>query len=128
MADLSIPPDFPLRVPQGADWPGISIPVIDSAGVPRTSLTGCTALGRIRRRPDDELPLFTWSTTPAAGQGLITLVGGEVQFGVTAAQSALWTWQSARWQVDLIDPLAPAGMQDIRVGQGVIVLDPDYIP
>ena len=126
MPDLSIPADYPLRVPQGADWPGIAIPIFDAAGAVRTSLAGCTALGAVRDRPGGPA-LFVWSTTPATGQGLITLVGGSVTFGITAAQSALFTWRSARWQVDVIDPNAAAGQQEIRAGQGPIVCDLSYL-
>lgn len=126
MADLSIPTDYPLRVPQGADWPGISIPIYAADGTVRTSLAGCTATGAIRDRPGGPA-LFVWSTSPATGQGQITLTGGNVLFGILAAQSVLFTWRTARWQVDLIDPAAPAGQREIRAGQGPITLDPTYL-
>ena len=126
MADLSIPADFPLRVPQGADWPGVAIPIVAADGTPRTSLAGCTAHGAIRYRPG-EAALFEWSTTPTTGQGLITFTGSALTFGITAAQSSAFVWRAARWQVDLLDPNAPPGQQEIRAGQGPIVLDLSYL-
>lgn len=125
MADLSIPTDFALRIPVGADWPGDAIPIIGADGTPRTSLAGCTATGAIRGRPG-ATPFYVWSTSPAAGQGPITLVGGNLTFAVPAAHSALWTWRIARWQITLTDPSAPAGQQVIWVGRGPVEAVPTY--
>lgn len=122
-----IPLDTPLRIPQGADWAGIQIPIYDAAGVLRTSLAGCTAAGAIRGRAHLDPALFEWSTTPTAVQGLITFSGGYVIVGVTGALSSEWTFRNARWQVDLTDPSAPAGQRIIRAGQGPVIVDHSYL-
>lgn len=122
-----IPPDTLLRIPQGADWAGIQIPIYDASGALRTSLSGCTAAGAIRGRAHLEPPLFEWSTTPSAGKGLITFSGGYVVVSVTGALSAVWTFRNARWQVDLTDPNAPMGQRVIRAGQGPLVVDHTYL-
>lgn len=127
VATVRVPADFELRIPQGADWAGVKIPIYDAAGALRTSLSGCTATGSIRGRAHLDPPLFVWSTSPAAGQGTITFSGGYVVVGVTGALSALWTFRNARWQVDLTDPNAPAGQRIIRAGQGPLVVDHSYL-
>jgi hypothetical protein len=121
--DLSIPAEFAIRIPQNADWPGDTIPIYDATGAARTSLPGCTAAGAIRDKPGGT-PLYLWSTSPAAGQGQITFVGGSVTFSVPAAHSALWTWRFARWLITLTDPNAPPGQQTIWVGHGPAELVP----
>lgn len=121
------PADTLLRIPQGADWAGVKIPIYDAAEVLRTSLSGCTAAGAIRGRAHLDPPLFVWSTSPTAGQGAITFSGGYVVISVTGALSALWTFRNARWQVDLTDPNAPVGERIIRAGQGPLIVDHSYL-
>lgn len=125
MPDLSTPPETLLQIPQAADWPGISIPIAAADGTARTSLNGCTVHGSIRSTTTGPT-LYTWSTTPTTGQGQVTLVGGNVVFGVPGAHSALWTFTRVRWQMDLLDPNAPAGLQNVRVGQGEVLVLPSY--
>lgn len=111
-----------LLIEQGADWPGISVPMLDKLNAPFT-VTGCTAHGQIKGHRNDTVPIFTWSSTPAAGEGLITLVGTSVAWRLLAAESELWTFTRAEYQIELHNPAGPVGDQTIRVAQGAVLLD-----
>lgn len=111
--------DFQLE--QGADWPGWAFHIVDAAGNPKTLTSGMVGSGYIG--PTGGPAIFTWSTAPAAGQGLITLVGTTFTPTVTAAQTRLWGWSNMPYQLYLFDPAAPVGSQTIRVARGTIYLD-----
>lgn len=110
-----------LYIEQGADWPGLAFPIFDEQDDP-FDLAGCTARGQIRLTPNQSAsvpPLFTWSTDPDDDPGgLIVLTGNLVIIGVTGAASSAWTFQKARYDIELTDPGAQPGKQTIRVAQG----------
>lgn len=124
ITSTTIPPDTPLRIPKGADWAGVQIPIYDSAGVLRSSLVGCTAVGAIRPRPGDPTSLYVWSTSPSAGQGALTFSGGYLVVGVLGAHSSLFGFTVACWRVDLTDPSAPVGQRTIIAGHGPLIVEP----
>jgi len=114
-----------LHIEQGADWPGLAFPIFDSVGAPY-DLAGCTALGMIRQTPFTEPSLFTWSTSPTSGQGLITLSGNLLTVRVLGVESAawgLWTWSSSRYDINLTNPSAPVGQRTFRIADGAVYLD-----
>jgi hypothetical protein len=112
---------YPLCIPQGADWPGIDFPIIGPDGTPY-DLTGCSALGQIRSSPGSDQLYFTWSTSPTAGQGLITLSTSTLNIRVLAAESSLWTFEYGAYDILLTNPAAPMGFQESRVVMGKVIV------
>lgn len=113
--------DIDMIVEQGVDWPGITVPILDKLGAPFDP-SGCSAHGEIRvRRSDDAL--FIWSSTPAAGQGTITLSPAGVSWSLLAVHSLLWSFTDARYEIKIHNPAGPVGDRDIRVAQGAVSLD-----
>lgn len=85
-----------LHIPQGATWPGLSWPLYDPAdGTTLLDLTGWSARSQIRPDPDSSTVHWTWDSTPAEGEGTVTLVGGHVGLNLTDEQSELFTWRTA---------------------------------
>jgi hypothetical protein len=111
-----------LTIEQGSDWAGISVPMLDAADAPFT-VTSCTAHGQIKLRRGDSAAIFTWSSDPDPGEGLITLSGTSVRWRVLASESDPWTFSTAEYQIELHDPNASVGNQQIRVAQGQVLLD-----
>lgn len=111
-----------LYLDQGADWPGIGLPVFTKDGA-AYNLTGCTVRGQIRRDPDDDDALFTWSTNPASGQGAVVFDGSRVKFSVTGDQSSLWGFSHARYDLFLTNPAAPVGERKLRIAKGLVFLN-----
>jgi hypothetical protein len=111
-----------LTIEQGSDWAGISVPMLDSADAP-FDVTACSAHGQIKLRRGDAQTVFTWSDDPDPGEGLITLTGTSVAWRVLASESDPWTFSTAEYQIELHDPNASVGNQQIRVAQGRVLLD-----
>lgn len=118
--------EYPLVIPQGADWPGINFPIIGADGSPY-DLTGCSALAQIRPLPASTELFFTWSTSPTTGQGLITLnVGAStLNIRVLATESAPWTFNRGYYDILLTNPSAPVGLQVSRVAMGAVHVSED---
>lgn len=116
--------DYPLVIPQGADWPGVDFPIIGPDGSPY-DLTDCTARGQIRVDPDSSVALYTWDTTPALGEGLIVLSGSTLTIRVLAAESALWTFTKGVYDILVTNPDAPTGLQLSRVAMGTVHVSRD---
>lgn len=112
-----------LHIEQGADWPGIGFPILDANNEP-VDLGGCTALGQIRKLPRDPTALFSWSTIPMFGQGLVVFVDNLVTISVLGDASALWTFATARYDLKLTNPNAPVGQRLIRVASGAVYVSP----
>lgn len=112
---------YDLLIPQGADWPGVNYPIIGPDNLPY-DLTGCTAKGQIRPSPGSDELYYTWSTSPSAGDGLITLSGSTLTIRVLASESALWTFTSASYDILLTNPAAPVGLQVSRVAMGSVTV------
>jgi hypothetical protein len=106
-------------IPQGADWPGTNFPIVGPDGTPY-DLTGCTAKGQIRPFPGSGELYYTWSTSPSAGQGLITLSGSTLTIRVLADESALWTFIRGAYDILLTNPAAPVGLKVSRVAMGTV--------
>lgn len=113
-----------LSIEQGADWAGVSVPILDANNTP-FDVSNCTAHGQIKLLPGDPSAVFTWSNTPTAGQGKITLSGTNVSWRVLGTESEPWTFTIAQYQIELTNPSAPIGDRVIRVAQGKVLLDPD---
>lgn len=111
-----------LKIEQGTDWPGVAFTMTDADGAPYP-VSGCTAKAQIRKYPGDTTVLFTWSSSPGAGEGLITLVDDQVILSVTAAQSSAWSFDKGRYDVELTNPAAPPGRQVTRVAAGTVYVD-----
>jgi hypothetical protein len=111
-----------LTIEQGADWPGLAFPIFDNEGAPY-DLTGCTARGQIRAAPDEDPALFTWSTSPSAGEGLLTLATNQLTIRVLGAESTTWDFHKARYDIYLTNPAAPVGQQKFRIAKGAVYLD-----
>jgi hypothetical protein len=94
-------------VPQGTSW-GVQIPVVNPDGSPAT-LTGWTATSQIR--PAATSSTILYSFTP-------TIVGNIVTIQATAADTTLWTWDTAEYDVKLSN-----GTQAARIIEGVITMD-----
>lgn len=113
---------FDMQVEQGSDWAGVSVPMFQSDGQP-LDVTGCSAKGQIKLLRSDALPVFSWSSTPGAGVGLITLTGHSVSWRLLGSESAAWAFSLAEYQIELHNPAAPVGDRDIRVAQGAVIVD-----
>lgn len=112
---------FDLLIPQGVDWPGWGFPISAADGDPY-NLTGCSARGEIRPFAGSDELYYAWSTSPASGEGLITLSGSILTIRVLAAESAPWTFTSAQYDVVLTNPAAPAGLRVSRVVMGDVAV------
>jgi hypothetical protein len=111
---------YPLTIPQGADWPGVDFPILGPAGQPY-DLTGCTAKAQIRGDPDPFNPaLYTWSTSPTAGEGLIVLSGTTLTIRVLAVESAPWEFTRGVYDILLTNTAAPVGQRVSRVVMGPV--------
>lgn len=95
-------------VPQGTSW-GVQIPVVNPDGSPAT-LTGWTATSQIRAAATSTTILYTF--TPS-------IVGSVVTIQATAAETALWTWDTAAYDVKLTN-----GSQAARIIEGILTMDP----
>lgn len=115
--------DYPLCIPQGADWPGVDYPIIGPDGEPY-DLTSCSALGQIRPLPASTELYYTWSTSPTAGQGLITLdvPSSTLNIRVLAIESALWAFTYGVYDLVITNPAAPVGLQVSRVAMGPVTI------
>lgn len=112
---------FDLLIPQGVDWPGINYPIFGADGTVY-NLAGCTARAEIRPFAGSDELYFAWSTTPAAGEGTITLADGVINIRVLAAESAPWTFTSAEYDIVLYNAAAPVGVQRSRVAMGAVTV------
>jgi hypothetical protein len=113
-----------LHIEQGADWPGIAFPILDDTNEP-VDLSGCSALGQIRKTARDPEVLFAWSTAPVFGGGVVVFTGNLVAISVLGTSSTLWTFTAARYDLELHNPNAPLGQRDIRVASGAVYLSPE---
>jgi hypothetical protein len=113
-----------LHIEQGADWPGIAFPILDDNNEP-VDLSGCSALGQIRKTARDPEVLFAWSTAPVFGGGVVVFNGNLVAISVLGTSSTLWTFTAARYDLELHNPNAPLGQRDIRVASGAVYLSPE---
>lgn len=114
-----------LHIEQGADWPGIAFPILDDNNEP-VDLTGCSALGQIRKTARDPEVLFAWSTgLTVLGGGLVVFTGNLVAISVLGTASTLWTFTAARYDLELHNPNAPLGQRDIRIARGAVYVSPE---
>jgi hypothetical protein len=110
---------YNLVIPQNADWPGVNFPIIGPDGSPY-NLTGCTAKGDIRPSPGAAELYYEWSTSPTGSQGLITLSGSTLTIRVLATESAQWTFTQGVYDIRLVNPAAPVGLQVSRIAMGTV--------
>jgi hypothetical protein len=117
---------YNLIIPQNADWPGVDYPIVGPDGSPY-DLTGCTAKGEIRPLPGSDELFYTWSTSPAAGEGLITLdvATSTLNIRVLAVESVSWTFTTGAYDIRLTNPAAPVGLQVSRVAMGSVIVSQD---
>jgi hypothetical protein len=101
---------YPLVVEQGADY-ALSIPVLNASAQPVT-VDGWTAAGQIRATPYSDAVVHDLDLTPS---------GSTVVLRIPAAASATWTWQVARYDVELTSP----GGDISRLVEGPVVLRPN---
>jgi hypothetical protein len=107
--------EYPLRINQGETFQ-VAVPVLDEQGNP-ASVSGMTARGQIRAHPTSLAVLYEWSQ--AAGN--LAFDGNDVVLTVPAATSAAWTWQLARYSLELT-----ASDGDItRLVEGFVILSPE---
>lgn len=113
--------NYPLCIPQGADWPGINFPIVGPDGNPY-DLTGCSAKAEIRPSAGSNELYFTWSTSPTTGQGLIALdvPSSMLNIRVLASESALWAFTEGVYDIVLTNSAAPVGMKVSRVAMGPV--------
>jgi hypothetical protein len=112
---------YNLIIPQGSDWPGINYPIVGPDGNPY-DLTGCSAKAEIRPSPAADELFFTWSTSPAAGEGLITLTGSTLNIRVLSSESLPWTFTTGAYDILLTNPAAPVGLRASRVAMGSVTV------
>lgn len=74
-----------------------TVPVLDDAGVAVPSLSGWTAAAQIRTAPDSPTVLATLTAA---------VVGVTVRVTAPVADTAGWTWNTARWDLVLTSPTA----------------------
>lgn len=106
----SPPINATLVIPQGTTWERrwrISDP---DSGVAR-DLSEWTARGQVRAYVTDVEPLFEW-----IGSGIACDADGYVTISVTPAQSSLWDWRDAVYDVELVDPTGRVA----RIAQGAV--------
>lgn len=115
---------YNLIIPQNADWPGVNFPIVGPDGMPY-DLSGCSARGQIRPSPGSDEMYYSWSTSPSAGQGLITLSGATLTIRVLASESVLWTFAQGAYDILLTNPAAPVGLKVSRVAMGAVTVSPE---
>lgn len=104
-----------LTVAQGTTWQA-DFTYLDEDGTP-VSLTGCSARAQVRRRTVDDEPLVTF-----AGDSLeIDAPAGRVSLRASAADTADWTWRSARYDLELVYPDGRV----LRLAEGQITVNPE---
>lgn len=115
---------YDLLIPQNADWPGVTFNIVGPDGSTPYNLTGCSALGQIRPLPGSDELYYTWSTSPTAGQGLITLnvAASTLTIRVLATESVLWAFSTASYDILITNSAAPVGLQVSRVVMGEITV------
>lgn len=89
------PPKIDLVV-HGGEPVDFSVPVLDAARAPVTSLAGWTAAAQIRLSADS--PVLATLTT--------AIEGSTVRVTATAAATAAWTWHSGQWDLILTSDAA----------------------
>lgn len=116
---------YDLIIPKDSDWAGVSFPILNPDGS-AANLTGCTALGEIRPFAGSDELYFTWSTSPATGQGLIILdvPSSTLTIRVLATESVLWTFNRGAYDLVLRNNAASIGMQVTRVVMGHVTVSP----
>jgi hypothetical protein len=114
---------FDLIIPQSVDWPGYNFPISGADGTPY-DLTGCSARGEIRPFAGSDELYYVWSTSPGPGQGLITLEDSVLNIRTLAVETDSWTWDTAFYDIVLINPGAPLGLQYSRIVMGAVERSP----
>lgn len=105
-----------LVIVQGTD-PDIRIKnVADSTGTLITNWVGFTARGQIRERADSATVLHEWIST--GGSPNITFVGSDVKLLLPKAVSSAWTWDHARYDVELTSPTGDTA----RIAEGHVIV------
>jgi hypothetical protein len=114
---------YNLVIPQNADFPGVTFPILGPDGSPY-DLTGCSAKGEIRPFPGSGELYYEWSTSPSAGQGLITLdVGAStLTIRVLASESVLWTFTQGSYDILLVNNAALTGFKTTRIVMGSVTV------
>jgi hypothetical protein len=112
-----------LNLKQGVGG-SINLGIVDATGQIITNPSGYAIRAQIRRTRFDSV-LFEWSSTPASGQGtaILNYVPGSppsstVALILTGAESAVFPFRIAKWDVFLIDPIGRAtclAEGDVRV-------------
>lgn len=100
-----------LVIEQGTTW-DYAWPV-DQGGNP-IDLSNWTARAQIRESVDSPTVLFEWSTV----RGNATLTGSAVTLLLTPADSAVWAWTNAVYDVVITDPIGRVA----RVAGGVVTV------
>jgi hypothetical protein len=112
---------YDLLIPQGVDWPGLNFPISDADGNPY-DLTGCSARGEIRPFAGSDELLYAWSSSPTGSQGRITLADGILNIRTLATETMPWDFTRAEYDILLINPAAPIGLQVSRVVMGHVAV------
>jgi hypothetical protein len=107
------------HIEQNADWPGMAFWIVDAAGNPKSLSPSMTVDGAIVY---GGARVFEWSSTPTPEQGPVLFAGSTLIPTVLAAQSALWAFTNAPYELYLTDPAAPPADRRTRVGKGTVYL------
>lgn len=123
LASQTLNLDLNLNQGEGAT---ITLTTVDRLGNVITNPTGYTIRAQIRRTSTGPV-LFEWNTTPSAAQGnaVLTYTPGPPAVSTTTlthtgAQSALWTFRLAQWDVFLMAP----GQEPALLAAGVVRVRP----
>lgn len=106
---------FDLRISQGETFQ-LSIPVLDADDNPVT-LSGMSARGQIRSYAAAPTVLYEWTTLA----GNLALDGTNVKITIPAAASSLWSWRTARWDIELIG----TDSTTTRLVEGHVIVHPE---
>lgn len=107
---------YDLRINQGESF-RLTIPVLNDSNNPVT-VTGMTARGQIRAWDSSAPALYEWS----AANGNLVLSITNVIILVPPAASSAWTFRSAQWDLELVDP---ATSTTTRLVEGLVIVEPE---
>lgn len=107
---------FDLRINQGETFQ-LSIPVRDTSDNP-VDVTGMDARGQIRAQDAAPAVLYEWSDDA----GNLVLSTSNVVLLVPAADSTGWTFRTAQYDVELVDPGSSA---TTRLVEGLVIVHPE---
>lgn len=105
--------EYDMTINQGETW-SIAFPVLDGAGDP-LPVDGWHVRAQIRLYKNSATPAFEWNNTSLLNA---VVAGTSVQLRLTPADTALWKFEHALYDVELTDPQGGV----TRIAEGRVLL------